>query len=83
MHGRTILLASEAALVAAMLERMGWVDWLAAIHTTLYIGLVLGIALVFLLLIAGLFIGLPVLILIGIGKAVVWLFQPATFGDAA
>ncbi len=29
----TFLLASEAALVAAMLERMGWVHWLAAIHT--------------------------------------------------
>jgi hypothetical protein len=83
MRGRTILLASEAALVAAMLERMGWVDWLATIHTTLCIGLVLGIALVFLLMGAGLFIGMPVLILIGIGKALVWLFQPATCGDAA
>jgi hypothetical protein len=83
MRRSTILLTSEAALVAAMLQRMGWVDWLATIHTTLCIGLVLGIALVFLLLGAGLFIGLPVLILIGISKAVVWLFQPATFGDAA
>jgi hypothetical protein len=83
MRGRTILLASEAALVAAMLERMGWVDWLAAIHTTLCIGLVLAIALVFLLLGAGLFIGLPVVVLIGIGKALIWLFRPASFGDAA
>ncbi len=83
MRASTVLIFSEAALVAAMMERMGWVDWFAAIHTTLCIGLVLGITLVYLLLGAGLLIGVPALILIGIGKAVLWLFQPATFGDAA
>ncbi len=83
MNGRTILLTSEAALVAAMLERMGWVHWLAAIHAALCIGLIVGVAVIFLLIGAAIFIGLPMLVLVGIGKAAVWLFRPATFGDAA
>ena len=83
MRGSTILLTSEAALVAAMLERMGWVHWLPAIHTALCIGLVVGVVVIFVLLCAAIFIGLPCLLLVGIGKAVVWLLRPVTFGDPA
>ena len=83
MRGRTLLLTSEAALVAAMLERMGWVHWLAAIHAALCIGLVVGAVIIFVLICAGIFIGLPCLLLVGVGKAVVWLFRPVTFGDPA
>ncbi len=83
MSGRTILLTSEAALVAAMLGRMGWVHWFAALHTALCIGLVVGMVVIFVLIGAAIFIGLPCLLLVGIGKAVVWLFRPATFGDPA
>ena len=52
MRGRTLLLTSEAALVAAMLERMGWVHWLAAIHAALCIGLVVGAVVIFVLICA-------------------------------
>ena len=83
MRRGTFLLASEAALVAAMLERMGWVHWLAAIHTALSVGLVVGGVILFILVCAGIFIGLPVLVLVGIGRAVLWLFKPVTLGDPA
>ncbi len=83
MRRGTFLLASEAALVAAMLERMGWVHWLALIHTTLCIGMVVGLVILFILIAAAIFIGLPVLVLVGIGRAVIWLFKPVTLGDTA
>jgi hypothetical protein len=33
-----LVLAGVAALVAAMLGRMGWVDWLAVLHTAEKVG---------------------------------------------
>ncbi len=83
MRRSTFLLASEAVLVAAMLERMGWVNWLAAIHVALCVALVVSVGVIYLLIAVAIFIVLPCLVLIGIGKAVVWLFRPATLGDAA
>ena len=83
MRGSTILLTSEAALVAAMLGRMGWVDWLAALHIALCVSLVVGVAVVFIVICAAIFIGLPALVLVGVGRAVLWLFRPVTFGDPA
>ena len=83
MRRSTILLTSEAALVAAMVGRMGWVDWFAAIHPALSIGVGLGAALTFIFICAAIFIGLPVLVLLGIVKAAIWLFGPVSFGDPA
>ncbi len=83
MRGSRILLTSEAAVVAAMVGRMGWVDWLAALHIALCIGLVVGVVIILVLIGGAVFIGIPVLVLVGIGKAVVWLFRPVTFGDPA
>ena len=83
MRGGRILLTSEAAVVAAMVGRMGWVDWLAALHIALCISLVVGVVIILVLIGGAVFIGIPVLVLVGIGKAVVWLFRPVTFGDPA
>ena len=54
-----LVLAGVAALVAAMLGRMGWVDWLAVLHTAEKVGC---IALIILSLFAA-FVGVPVAIL--------------------
>ena len=83
MRGSTILLTSEAALVAAMVGRMGWVDWPAAIRAGLSAGLICGVVIVAVLTGAALFIGLPLLMLVGAGRAAVWLFRPVTSGDSA
>ncbi len=45
----------------------------------------MGGVILFILVCAAIFIGLPVLVLVlvGIGRAVIWLFKPVSLGDPA